>query len=385
LTIAASAALAASGLFLGSIAFAADQQPVTIPIILPLTGGGAFIGQTHEKTMQILQDVVNKDGGIKGRPLKFVFLDDQTSPAVAKQLATQAETQSPIVMGSSLSAMCQAIAPVFESGPVNWCLSPAIYPPKGSYVFSTSVATKDLIVATVRFFREKGWKKFGLLASQDASGQDGVNDVGEALKLPENSGMQLVDTERYAASDVSATAQVTRIKAAGPQALIIWAPGTPFATALRAVQDVGLDVPVVTTSANQVAKQLEQYSAFMPKELYFTGVTYAAGIAQNPQVKHQQDIYMAAMKAAGVETDLQSGMTWDAGLITVDALRKLGPSATGAQIRDYIDGLKNYPGILGVYDFTKEPQRGAGIDDAVMQRWTGNGWSTSSSFGGALK
>jgi branched-chain amino acid transport system substrate-binding protein len=358
---------------------------VTIPIILPLTGGGAFIGQTHEKTMQILQDVVNKDGGIKGRPLKFVFLDDQTSPAVAKQLATQAETQSPIVMGSSLSAMCQAIAPVFESGPVNWCLSPAIYPPKGSYVFSTSVATKDLIVATVRFFREKGWKKFGLLASQDASGQDGVNDVGEALKLPENSGMQLVDTERYAASDVSATAQVTRIKAAGPQALIIWAPGTPFATALRAVQDVGLDVPIVTTSANQVAKQLEQYSAFMPKELYFTGVTYAAGIAQNPQVKHQQDIYMAAMKAAGVETDLQSGMTWDAGLITVDALRKLGPSATGAQIRDYIDGLKNYPGILGVYDFTKEPQRGAGIDDAVMQRWTGNGWSTSSSFGGALK
>jgi len=385
LTIGAVAALAASGLFLGSIAFAADPQPVIIPIILPLTGGGAFIGQTHEKTMQILQDIVNKDGGIKGRPLKFVFLDDQTSPAVAKQLATQAETQSPIVLGSSLSAMCQAIAPVFDAGPVNWCLSPAIYPAKGSYVFSTSVATKDLIIATVRFFREKGWKKFGLLASQDASGQDGVTNVGEALKLPENGAMQLVDTERYAASDVSATAQLTRIKAASPQALIIWAPGTPFATALRAVQDVGLDVPIVTTSANQIAKQLEQYSAFMPKELYFTGVTYAAGIAQNAQVKHQQDVYNAAMKAAGVETDLQSGMTWDAGLITVDALRKLGPAATGAQIRDYIAALKNYPGILGIYDFTKVPQRGAGIEDAVIQRWIGNGWSTSSSFGGALK
>ena len=385
LTIGASAALVASGLSVSSVAFAQTPQPVTIPIILPLTGGGAFIGQTHEKTMQILQDVVNKDGGIKGRPLKFVFLDDQTSPAVSKQLATQAETTSPIVMGSSLSAMCQAIAPVFESGPVNWCLSPAIYPAKGSYVFSTSVATKDLIIATVRFFREKGWKKFGLLASQDASGQDGVTNVAEALKLPENSGMTLVDTERYAASDVTATAQLTRIKAAGPQALIIWAPGTPFATALRAVQDVGLDVPIVTTSANQVAAQLKQYSAFMPKELYFTGVTYAAGIAQNPQVKHQQDVYNAAMKAAGVETDLQSGMTWDAGLITVDALRKLGPTATGAQIRDYIGSLKNYPGILGIYDFTKEPQRGAGIDDAVMQRWTGSGWTTSSSFGGALK
>jgi branched-chain amino acid transport system substrate-binding protein len=381
---AAAASLTAATLLLGSAASAADP-PVTIPIILPLTGGGAFIGQTHQKTMQVLEAMVNKDGGIKGRPLKFEFLDDQTSPQVAKQLGTQQQTQSPIVLGSSLSAMCQAIAPVFESGPVNWCLSPAIFPAKGSYVFSTSVSTKDLLVATVRFAREKGWKKIALLATQDASGQDGVNDVNEAIKLPENSAMQLVDTERYTGSDVSATAQVTRIKAAGPQMLIIWAPGTPFATALRAVQDVGLEVPIVTTSANMVAKQLEQYSAFMPKELYFPGVTYAAGIAQNPRVKKQQDVYNAAMKAAGVTTDLQTGMTWDAGLITVDALRKLGPTATGAQIRDFIANLKDYPGILGVYDFNKIPQRGSGIEDTVMQRWTGTGWSTSSSFGGALK
>jgi branched-chain amino acid transport system substrate-binding protein len=384
LTLGAAAALTAATLLLGSIARAADP-PVTIPIILPLTGGGAFIGQTHQKTMQVLEAMVNKDGGIKGRPLKFEFLDDQTSPQVAKQLGSQEQNQSPIVMGSSLSAMCQAIAPVYESGPVNWCLSPAIFPAKGSYVFSTSVSTKDLLIATVRFFREKGWKKFALLATQDASGQDGVNDVIEALKLPENGGLALVSTERYNGSDVTATAQVTRIKAAVPQALIIWAPGTPFATALRAVQDVGLELPIVTTSANMVAKQLEGYSAFIPKELYFPGVTYAAGIAQNPRVKHQQDLYNAAMKAAGVTTDLQTGMTWDAGLITVEALRKLGPTATGAQIRDYIGSLKDYAGILGVYDFSKVPQRGAGIDDTVMQRWNGSGWTTSSSFGGSLK
>jgi len=114
-------------------------------------------------------------------------------------------------------------------------------------------------------------------------------------------------------------------------------------------------------------------------------VTYAAGIAQNPRVKHQQDLYNAAMKAAGVTTDLQTGMTWDAGLIVVDALRKLGPTATGTQVRDYIENLKDYPGILGVYDFTKVPQRGAGVEDTVMQRWTGSGWATASSFGGALK
>jgi branched-chain amino acid transport system substrate-binding protein len=385
-TLSAVAALSAASLLLCSVAGAADPQPVTVPVILPLTGGGAFIGTTHEKTMEILEGVVNKDGGIKGRPLKFEFLDDQTSPQVAKQLGSQEQNRSPIVLGSSLSALCHAIAPVYETdGPANFCLSPAIYPAKGSYVFSTSASTKDLLIATVRFFREKGWKKFALIATTDASGQDGVDDTAEALKLPENSGMSLVAAERYNPSDVSVTAQLTRIKAAGPQALIVWVPGTPFATALRAVQDTGLDVPIAATSANMVAKQLTQYSAFMPKELYFAGVTYAAGIAQNARVKHQQDVYNAAMKAAGVTTDLQTGMTWDAGLITAEALRKLGPTATGAQIRDYISGLSDFPGILGIYNFVKVPQRGTSIDDVVMQRWNGSGWTTSSSFGGALK
>jgi branched-chain amino acid transport system substrate-binding protein len=386
-TLGALAAFSAAALLLGPAARAADQPPVVVPVILPLSGGGAFIGSTQQHTLQILEDMVNKDGGIKGRPLQFQFLDDTTSPQVAKQLGDQEQSKSPIVLGSSLSAMCQAIAPTYATaGPVNYCLSPAIYPAADSYVFSTSASTKDLLIATVRFFREKGWKKFALLATQDASGQDGVNDVAEALKLPENSGMTSVDTERYNGGDVTATAQLTRIKAAAPQALIIWAPGTPFATGLHAVQDIGLDVPIATTSANMVDKQLAGYAAFMPKELYFPGVTYSAGLAQNPRVKHQQDVYLAAVKAGGVTNpDLQTGMTWDAAMLTVSALQKLGPNATGAQVRDYLTGVKDWPGILGIYDFTKYPQRGVGVDDVVMQRWTGTGWVTASSFGGALK
>ena len=385
-TLSALAAFSAASLVLGSVAGAADDKPIDIPVIMPLTGGGAFIGTTQQKSMQILEGIVNKDGGVKGRPIKFDFLDDQTSPQVAKQLGSQEQTLSPIVFGSSLSAMCKAIAPVYDNGPVNYCLSPAIYPAKGSYVFTASASTKDLIIATIRFFREKGWKNFALLASTDASGQDGVDDSAEALKLPENSGMKLVDVERYNGGDVSATAQVTKIKAANPQAIIVWAPGTPFATGLRALQDVGLTIPVASTSANMIGKQLEQYTNFMPKEMYFPGVTYAAGIAQNAQVKKQQDIYNGAMKAGGVTTDLQTGMTWDAGMIAVAALRKLGPAATGAQIRDFISSQTAFAGILGMYDFAKVPQRGVTVEDVVMMRWTpGSGWSTASSFGGALK
>jgi hypothetical protein len=92
------------------------------------------------------------------------------------------------------------------------------------------------------------------------------------------------------------------------------------------------------------------------------------------------------MKAAGVTTDLQTGMTWDAGLLAVAAFRKLGATATGAQIRDFISSQNAFPGILGMYDFVKYPQRGVTVDDVVMMQWKpGGGWSTSSSFGGSLK
>jgi branched-chain amino acid transport system substrate-binding protein len=373
-------------LSIGSIAGAADQ-PITIPVILPLTGPGAFIGQTHQKSLQILEGVVNKDGGVNGRPVKFDFLDDQSSPQVAKQLASQDQSGLPVVLGSALAAMCNAIGPVYESSSrVNYCLSPSIFPTAGSFVFSSGTNTVDDLVAIVRFLREKGWKKIALIATTDSSGQDGANDLLEALKLPVNSGLSLVASERFNPGDVSVSAQLARVKAASPQALVVMATGPAFANVLHAVQDIGLDVPLASTPANMVGKQLEQYASFMPKELYFPGVTYAAGIAPNAPVKHEQDVYNTAMKAAGVTTDFQTGMPWDAGLIVVDALRKLGPSATGAQVRDYIAKLKNFAGILGVYDFTKFPQRGVGIDDVVMMRWAaGSGWSNASSFGGALR
>ena len=386
LALGALTVFAAATLGLGNIARGADEPPVTIPVILPLTGGGAFIGATQRRSLEMLEAYVNRGGGIKGRPLKFAFNDDQTSPQVAVQLASSLAKQSPIVVGSSLSAMCKAIAPIFKDGPVQYCLSPAIYPAKGAYTFSTSASTKDLQVAGIRYFRERGLKKIALLATTDSSGQDGVDDINEALKRPENADMKLVATERFAPSDQSVTAQLSRIKAAQPQALIVWVPGTPFATALRGIQDVGLDVPVESTSANMIKAQLTQYSAFIPKELYFGGITYAAGLAENPKVKEQQANFDGWLKANNVEKDLQTGMAWDAGLIITDALRHLGPNAKPEDIKNFIEGLHDFPGIVGMYDFREFTQRGVGVKEVVMMRWqAGSGWSTASKYGGALK
>jgi branched-chain amino acid transport system substrate-binding protein len=388
---AALALVAALGLSLGLVAPAQSADPVEINVITPLTGGGAFLGNTQAKALEQLAIIENKNGGIKGRPIKLNFLDDQTNPQVTVQLANSLIAKKVnVVLGSSLSGMCKAILPLFvTNGPINYCLSPAIYPPKGSYGFTASASTKDLIYATVRFFREKGWTKIAMLSTTDASGQDGDHDLADALTFPENKGMQLVASEHYNPGDVSATAQVAKIKGSNPQALIVWAPGTPFGTALHAISEVGLDVPISSTSANMVNTQLKGYAAFAPKYMVFPGLGYAVGMAQNDKVKAAQATYFAALKAGGLDNSVQRGLTWDALLITINALRAVGPDASPDAIRTYIEGIKDFPGITGVYDFSDSGtavQRGLNINAVVMMRWNAasSSWTAVSKFGAAL-
>jgi branched-chain amino acid transport system substrate-binding protein len=345
-------------------------DPYTIDVVLPITGTFAFVGTTHQKELKVLEGIVNKNGGIQGRPVSFVFHDDTSSPTVSLQIHQSILEKKPVVvLGSSLGALCQATTPLYlNNGPVNYCFSPVIPTTKGSYVFSASVGGRDLILATLRYFHGKGWKKIATLNTTDASGQIGDRDIASVLAEPEFKDMTLLATEHFSAADTSVTAQVSKIKALGPQAMIIWAPGTAFGTALHAVTDLGLDIPIATTSANMIIAQMKTYAAFIPKQpVLFQGVGYVAGAAHKDSPA--MAAYAAGMKDNGMPQDFQTGMAWDPAMIVIDALRKIGPNATAAQLREYIENLHGYTGITGTYDFRDGSQRGIGVDSALIMRW----------------
>jgi branched-chain amino acid transport system substrate-binding protein len=368
-----------------AVAPAADQPSYEIPVIVSLTGAGSFLGLSQQRALTIFEGSVNAHGGIKGRPLQFTFFDDQTIPQVAVQLANQVLTKKPaVVLGASNAATCRAIAPLFVNGPLNYCLIPAIHPPRG-YVFSASVDTRDMIATLVRYFRERGWTKIARVTTNDASGQDADEAFNAALALPENKDVTIVSNERYNPTDVSTSAQFARIKAAGAQGIIIWATGTPFGTALHGLRDSGLELPVAASNANMIYGQMKQYADFLPKELYFEGVGYLSGLG-SPAEHAAQAEFLQTIKTAGILPDFQTGMAWDPALIIVDALRKLGPGASAAQLQGYIEKLGDFPGISGRYDFRDGSQRGLSQKDLVIMRWddAAKTWITASGPGGVL-
>jgi branched-chain amino acid transport system substrate-binding protein len=56
------------------------QETVKIGYIDPLSGGGASIGEVGLKTFQFLADELNAKGGILGKKVEIVPLDNKTNP-----------------------------------------------------------------------------------------------------------------------------------------------------------------------------------------------------------------------------------------------------------------------------------------------------------------
>ena len=370
---------------LGAPAFAAD--PYKIDVITSLTGGASFLGKGEQQSLEFLKKSVNKTGGIGGRDLEFVYYDDQSSPQTAVQLATQIMASNPpVILGPSIVAMCNAAGALMKNGPVMYCLSPGIHPPKGSFVFTSSASTYDLAKALMRYFRTKGWTNIAVMTSSDASGQDAERGLNEAAAMPENKTIKIVARAHFNITDVSVAAQIENVKAAKPQAFIAWSTGAPIATIFKGIVQAGLDVPTATTDGNMTYAQMKNYADFLPKQLYIASAQWAAygqpGI--DPAVAKAQDAFYGEYKAAGLKPDLPASISWNTGLIVVDALRKLGPKVTAVQLRDHLENLKGFPAIDGVHDFGASPQRGLDLSHVVVTRWdpAKNTWVPLSKPGG---
>jgi branched-chain amino acid transport system substrate-binding protein len=360
-------ALAASLATIPLAGRAAD--PFEINAIVSLTGSAAFLGKAQSQALNILQNQVNRAGGINGRPIAFTIADDESNPQVGVQLMNAViAKKAQVVIGASIVAVCNAIAPLAANGPVDYCLSPGVHPPQGSYIFSALPSTDDAFIASVVYFRAKGWHKIALITSSDATGQDAERGIG-ALFTPQN-GMEIVAHEHFNITDVSVAAQIAHVKASGAQAIIAWSTGTPIATILRGIQDAGVDLPIEVSNGNVTFAQMHAYASFMPKDLLFaTTAPIAPDELPGGAVRRKAYEYINAFQATGIRPDTGYVAAWDPAVIVVEAYKKLGLGATAAQIREYIAGLRGWVGILGEYDNHAIPQRGVGPNNVVMVRW----------------
>lgn len=276
------------------------------------------------------------------------------------------------MLGPVMQASCNATTSLVKSGPVSFCLSPADYPDSGSYRFNASTGVDDSAVMMVRYLRLRGLKRIALITATDAAGQVLDKSFAAAFAAPENKDAILTVHEHFNYADLSVAAQMARVKASNPQALIAWATGTPLATLLQAFRNAGLEIPFVGNSL--VYEQALQLKSLMPKEFLFPGGPQAlltadlAALNSRDPVRRMQGVWGESFKAINVKPDFAQILVWDAAMLSVEILRRVGPNATPQQAHDYITNLHGWVGVNGVYDF-RGRQRGVGAESIAMNRW----------------
>ncbi len=356
-----------------------------VPVILPVTGGNAFAGSGQRTALALLGELVNRGGGIRGRSIVFDVHDSGSNSQVAVQLLHQfVGPDTPVFIGDSSLATCAAIAAqVQDAGPVDFCLSPGLVTKPNGFSFAPGHPSTQIAAGVLGYLRAKHVKRVALIVATDATGISMDGYFVDVFAKPQNRDLTLVTREHFNPADLSVDAQITRIKAAGAQAIIAYTSGATFGTVLHGLNDVGLTVPVITSQGNLSYAFLEQYKAVLPRELLFvSGPLPSAGEAvPDGPFKSAQLAYLAAFSNTKIKPDFSQAVAWDAGTIIVAALRKLGPQATAEQVRSYVTGLHDFPGVQGMYDFRNGD--GHGAPDLSMLQWDPgkNAWFIASGVG----
>lgn len=369
---------------------AAQAEPYEIPVVLSLTGTAAFLGQTEQQALRILERQVNASGGIRQRPVRFVFSDNESNPQVDVQLMNLIIAKhGPVVIDGGPLAACRAVAPlILKDGPVYYCLSPAFYPPKGGYAFAGGASTEDGTRTDFAFLRNAGWKRLAIINTTDATGQEADRVLHAQLDLPENRDLTAVAWEHFAPNDISVAAQMSKIRESNPQVVLAFGTGTPVSTVYHAMHDAALDIPVLGGNGNQTYAQMTQWASFLPRQYYLYSYKWAEyRELQGGPVKDAMTVMYRAFDAAGDRPDLGASLAWDPTLIVISALRKLGTQATAQQVRDAILGTHGFAGIDGFYDFRVGNQRGLTLKDCIIVRWdpARGRWIPASGSGGVKR
>jgi len=103
----------------GTAALRAQTPVLHIPVLLSLTGQAAFVGKGEQQDLTLIQDIVNRRGGINGRQVSFDIQDDASNTQTTLQLANGVLAgKPPLMIGPTLTQDCNAMAPlVKDNGP----------------------------------------------------------------------------------------------------------------------------------------------------------------------------------------------------------------------------------------------------------------------------
>jgi branched-chain amino acid transport system substrate-binding protein len=238
----------------GSAAMA--QETVKIGYIDPLSGGGASVGEVGLKTFQFLADELNAKGGIQGKKVEIVPLDNKTNPQeslIQAQKAIDAGVRY-ITQGNGSSvagALSDFVTKYNERNPGKEVLyfnyaavDPILTNAKCSFWHFRWDANSDIkMEALTNYMKGVPAIKKVYLINQDYSFGESVRTTAKSMLAAKRPDIQIVGDELHPLLKITDFAPyIAKIKASGADTVVTGNWGQDFALLLKAAADAGLKV-----------------------------------------------------------------------------------------------------------------------------------------------
>ncbi|HML61495.1 ABC transporter substrate-binding protein [Solidesulfovibrio sp.] len=347
---------AALGLAFGFAGSAQAADTIKIAVPAAFTGSAAGYGENVKAGVSVKIDEVNAAGGVNGKKIEAVYLDDQCEPREAATVSSSIVNDDAIVgiVGHLCSSAHLAGLPAYVREGI-----PAITPTATSVAISSKNKDEKGKVWSFRnvyrddfqgiFLAEYIDKVLGLkkVAVFYENNDYGIGLKEAFAKEAKKLGLTVVGEEAYKKGDQDFTPQLTKIKAAAPQALFVAGYYPEGALIADQAKKIGLVVPKFGADGFDNADYIKLGGA-ATDDTYLTA-PFLAEIA-SPDAKKFIESFKAKFKR---EVDWMSANSYDAAGILIEAIAKAGPDRE--KIRAYLAGMdtpeKGYKGVTGINYF----------------------------------
>ena len=361
------------------LAITAAHADITIGVSLPMTGPASGLGIPMNNQFKLWPTT------IAGEKVRMTILDDATDPTKGVQNARRfvSDDKVDIIIGSAATPVGIAMAEVaLESKTVQLAATPIGLPPgKDAWTFRLPQSNEVMAFAMVSLMKKQGVKTIGFLGYTDAYGEQWLKAITAEA---EKNDIKIAAVERFARTDTGVTAQVLKLNAANPDAMLIVASGSGAAMPHKAVVERGFKGKIFQTHAAATKDLMRIGGKDVEGSFVVSGPAVVGDLLpdSHPSKKVAMDFVAKFDKAYGAGSHNQfAGHAYDA-LIVLEkvvpvALKKAKPGTPEfrAALKDAIEGMGRTVFSLGVMNWTATDHWGYTLETGVMLKVVNGDWA----------
>lgn len=349
-------------------------EEYVIGAIFSVTGKASFLGDPEKKTVEMLAEQINAEGGINGVPLRVIVEDDAGDEEATKKAASKLIDKDNVlvILGPSRTGNTMVIKEMMgeKQVPLLSCaaaedivnpVNPWVFktPQKDSYVAEhiLSYMQKNKITSVAVLYGNEPFGQLGLTKIKEAAPKFGVTIALEAAYQP-------------AATEGDIETLLTNVKKQkGIQAIINWSILPAQSMVPKKMKDLKMDsVKLFHSHGFGNIKYVQDAGDAAD------GIIFPAGrllVAEQLSDSDPQKANLVAYKKAyeakypGESVSTFGGHAYDALWMAVNAIKAAGAPDKG-KIRDALEAVQGFPGTGGVFNMSAEDHNGLGMDSLML-------------------